>query len=304
MEKARGVIAFDIGGTGVKWAVFNPEDDQIMDRGRFDTNRESGQDVLDQMEGIIREIMKHFELEGIAFSTPGSVETESGTILSGCIIEGFNGLSLKKHFEDLIGLPVVVENDANSATYAEYALGAGRGSKNLAVVTLGTGVGGGIVIDGKLLRGTHSLGGEFGFMFVNGIRDGKPEENIFSNDASTRALEEKAEKAFGRKVNGIELFSLAEQGDATAVKVLNEFYRNLAMGLYNICYTIAPDTVLIGGAISQQPALIDAVKREISALTPSFSVDLTDLIRFDRCQYLNDAGLIGAYALSRSQKKS
>lgn len=301
MDRAKGIMAFDIGGTGVKWAVFNSEDDQMMDRGRFATNRESGQDVLDQMEKITREIAEHYDLRGIAFSTPGSVETDTGTILSGCIIEGFNGLSLKKYFEDRFSVPVVVENDANSATFAEYALGAGKDSKILAVVTLGTGVGGGIVIDGKLLRGTHALGGEFGFMFVNGIREGKPEENIFSNDASTRALEEKAKRTFGRKVDGIELFALAEEGDETACSVLDEFYRNLAMGLYNICYTIAPDTVLIGGAISQQPALIDEVRRRISALTPSFSVDLTDLIRFDRCQYLDDAGLIGAYALLRSQ---
>lgn len=288
------IAVFDIGGTGIKHALFDSASGALTQKGRFGTVLDDGQANLDRIEAVVKDYQQTAPIEGIAFSVPGSVDEQTQTILSGNIIDGFNGLNLSDYFKERLNLPVAVENDANSATLAEYMLGNGKGSKTLAVVTLGTGVGGGLIINGALHRGNHSLGGEYGFMFINGLRGGKPEENIFSNDASTRALEEKAQDAFKRPVSGVELFDLADQSNTTAETVLEKYYMDLAMGIYNICYIVAPDRVLIGGAVSQQPKLIENLKEKITALTPSFSVDLNDIIGIDRCKFLNDAGLVGA----------
>ncbi|MGI6109846.1 MAG: ROK family protein [Eubacteriaceae bacterium] len=289
------IVCFDIGGTAVKYGIFNEADDKLVEQGKFDTRLDDGDAVLGEMQEVIEDYQKRYHVTGVSFSSPGFIDTKNGVILSGNIINGFNGLNLAETFQTRCHVPVAVENDANCAAAAEYLLGNGRGSHNLACVTLGTGVGGGLVLDGKIHSGSHAMGGEFGFMFINGLHSEKPEEDIFSNDCSTRALQEKASEVVGRDIKGPEIFEKAEQGDPVLGEVLDKYYMALAMGIYNICYLVDPDTVLIGGAVSQQPALIDNVKKKLSELTPSFSVDLNDLIKLDRCLYLNDAGLVGSY---------
>ncbi len=299
MEK-KGIVCFDIGGTGVKYGLFDPETDELLDRGKFATTVEDGAKVLSNMDEVVSHYAKEVTLAGISFSSPGSVK--DGVILSGNIIDGFNGLDLAGRFEKRFHVPVAAENDANSAALAEYLLGAAKGYQDVAVVTLGTGVGGGLILDGKLRAGSHTLGGEFGFMFTHGLGDGLPEENILSDHASTRALQNRASAAAGRKLAGPVIFELAAQGDPAAAAALDDFYTAVAMGIYNICYTVDPEIVLIGGAVSQQADLIDEVKKHLSALKPSFSVDLTDLVKIDRCKYLNDAGLVGSYCSFKSSK--
>ncbi len=297
MKKDHGhgnIVCFDIGGTSVKYALIN--DEGIQERGSFPTTRENGLEVLQQMSKVVNHFEDQGPVEGVSISSPGFVDPDEGTVISGNIIEGFNGLNLRRYFLEEHGLPLAIENDANAATIAEHLLGNGKGLRNLAVVTIGTGIGGGLILNDRLYTGHHKLAGEFGFMFINGIHTDQPETEILSNYASTRALVERASQAAGEPVDGPEVFARAEAGDAACQAALSDWYDALAMGIYNICYTIDPDAVLLGGAVSAQPALVDEVKKRISELTPSFSQDLNGLIRIDRAAYLNDAGLMGAYA--------
>ena len=288
------VVCFDIGGTAIKYGLI--QDGTIIDQGKFATDLTNGSLMLSRMGDIIQDYKKAHELDGISISSPGFVDNRSGMIISGNIIDGFNGLNIRDYFQKHYQLDTAIENDANSATIAEHALGNGKGYENMVCMTLGTGVGGGIIINNKLYTGNAKMAGEFGFMFINGIQTDRPEDEILSGYASTRALVESVNKELEEEIDGIEIFDRANRGDALCKQKISDFFDAIAMGIYNIAYTINPDIVLIGGAVSMQPQLIDEVKKRIEYLTPSFSLNLLDIMKIDRCKFLNDAGLYGAYA--------
>lgn len=289
------IVCFDIGGTSVKYALI--ESGKIKCRGSFATNRENGKDVLGEMVRVVNEYKEKGAVDGVSISSPGFVDNRTGQILSGNIIEGFNGLNIRDYFKERTGLPAAVENDANCATIAEHALGNGKGYENMVCMTLGTGVGGGVIINDKLYTGNAKMAGEFGFMFINGIHTDRPEDEILSGYASTRSLVEAVNAELDEEeIDGKEIFDRAENGDALCQKKVSDFYDSLAMAIYNLAYILNPDIVLIGGAVSMQPKLLDEIKTRIEYLTPSFSLNLLDIMKIDRCQFLNDAGLYGAYA--------
>lgn len=288
------VVCFDIGGTAVKHALI--EDGKLLEKGSFPTERTSGDHVLNEMLNVVQTYGKRAKIDGLSISSPGFVDNKTGTVLSGNVIDGFNGLAIREWFQSRTGLPVAIENDANCATIAEHYMGNGQGYENMVCMTLGTGVGGGIIINDRLYTGNAKMAGEFGFMFINGIHTDKPEDEILSGFASTRALVESVNNELDEKLDGIEIFRRAEEGDALCSEKVSAFYDAVAMGIYNIAYTLNPDIVLIGGAVSMQPKLLDEVKRRVEDLTPSFSLNLLDIMQIDRCKFLNDAGLYGAYA--------
>ncbi|WP_273235175.1 ROK family protein [Ileibacterium valens] len=286
------VLCFDIGGTFVKYGLI--QEGKMISSDKFPTDRSDGQAVLASMKEIIQKNISS-GLDGISISSPGFADNQSGKIVSGNVIEGFNGLDIRKTFEEEFGLKTALENDANCAALAEFGLGNGQGVQNLAVMTLGTGVGGGIILNGKLHNGNRNMAGEFGFMFIHGIHTKRPEDEILSGHASTRALCEDVSKPKGYAADGFEVFRLFEENDPQAQIALDHFLDSLAMSIYNIAYIIAPEKVLIGGGISEQKMILPEVKKRVSALTPSFSVDLNEIMEIDTCAFGNDAGLFGAY---------
>lgn len=290
----KNVLCFDIGGTSVKYATVNEEG--IFNKGSFPTDQTNGKKVLEEMCQVVEERNHPEPLEGISISSPGFVDNKTGMIVSGNIIDGFNGLNIRKFFKDKYNLPVAIENDANCATLGEHYSGNAKGYENVAVVTIGTGIGGGLIINDKLYTGNSHMAGEFGFMFINGIHTEKPEDEILSGYASTSALSRACSKALGEEVNGLEIFNRAKAGDKICQKCISDWYDALAMGIYNIAYTVNPDLVLLGGGVSAQPQIVDEIVDRIHKLKPSFSVDLMDIMKIDRCKYLNDAGIAGAYA--------
>lgn len=285
------VLCFDIGGTFVKYGLVD-ETGRILTKGRFATNRGNGQAVLEEIDRIIESC----DARGVSFSCPGFADDETGEIAAGNVIAGFNGLNLRERIGGRHGLPVAVENDANCAALAEYVFGAGQGSRGLAVMTLGTGVGGGLVLNGKLWKGNRSMAGEFGFLFVHGIHTDCPEEEILSAHGSVRALTEAVNRELGTDLDGREIFDRAAAQDPICRKHIAHFLDSVAMGVYNVAYTLAPDTILIGGAISSREDLLPEIRQRVSALTPSFSLDLNETTKIDRCRFGNDAGLMGACA--------
>ncbi len=296
------MICFDIGGTNVKYGLIGA-DKKIKERGSFETNLTSGESVLNHICQIIKDACLKFNVIGISVSCPGFINPTTGLIEAGNIISGFNGLNLKEYLSNQFHLPVVIENDANCATIAEHCLGNGVGCKNLVCVTLGTGVGGGMIINNQIYHGSHFMAGEFGFMLVNGIHHHTIEDDIFSQYASTRSLVEKTSAALGYEIDGIKLFELAESGDIICQEMIHQFYDDLAKGIYNICYLLNPEKVLIGGAISMQEGLIDQLKKRLSQFKLSFSRDLTAYIEFDTCRFLNESGLLGSYCNFINQYK-
>lgn len=303
----QAVVCFDIGGTNIKYGLLNM-DGEILDQGRFPTQIHDGKAILQDMENTVRTYMESTDSQplsiiGISISTPGFVDTEKGVITDGTILDGFAGLEICRHFEEIFHLPTAAENDANSACIAEHVMGNGKGCRNMAVVTLGTGVGGGIIINDEIYTGSRNMAGEFGFMYTQGLGNQEPGEYVLSNYASTRALCEAASDALGRNVSGQEIFERAEQGDPLCKKTLDDFYRSLAMGIYNIAYVLNPQKILIGGAVSVQEDILPRVREQLDALTPSFAQSLNTYLEIDRCHFLNDAGLIGALCNFKTRKE-
>lgn len=289
---SKKIVCFDIGGTFVKYGVLDYEG-HIISKDSFKTTIDNGQEILDNMCNIIEKYMKIFKIEGISISSPGFINTELGVILSGTIIEGFIGLNVKEYLKEKFNLPVEIENDANCATIAEHKLGNGKGCKNLVCITIGTGIGGGIVINNEIYHGGKFMAGEFGFMFINGTKRENPDQYIYSNYASTRALVEKASARLNEEIDGKEIFSRAQTGDTICQEILDEFYDDLSLGIYNIAYILNPEKILLGGAISQQECLIDEMKKRMDRFEYSFAKSLNEYVDIDRCKFLNDAGLVG-----------
>lgn len=287
------VVCFDIGGTNVKYGLLNTKGN-ILDKNLFSTNIEDSNDILENMCIVIEKYLSNNKIKGISISSPGVINTKTGIIEEISIIKGFRGLNIKQYFEQKYKLPVAIENDANCATIAEHILGSGAGCENLVCITIGTGIGGGIVINNKIYNGNRSMAGEFGFMFINGSNHSIPENHILSRYASTKALVDRASKGLNEEIDGEEIFERAKNGDAICQKSIDEFYDYLSTGIYNIAYVLSPDKILIGGAISQQENIIDEIKIRLEKFKTSFSDSLNDYIGIDRCKFLNDAGLIGS----------
>ena len=290
---SKKVVCFDIGGTNVKYGLLD-FDGNILHKGMFKSDIKNGQYILHNMANVVDSYKEQNNIVGISISTPGFVDVKSGVILDGTIIEGFIGLNIKSYFENIYNLEVAVDNDANCATIGEHRMGNGNNCRNMICLTIGTGIGGGIIINNEIYHGSKFMAGEFGFMFINGIGEKHPEEYIYSNYASTRALIEDASNKLNRQIDGKEIFSKAQDGDLICQGCINDFYDNLAKGIYNLGYILNPEKILIGGAISQQEDIIDEIKTRLDKYTPSFSKSLNEYIELDRCKFLNDSGLIGS----------
>ncbi|MGL4336533.1 MAG: ROK family protein, partial [Turicibacter sp.] len=181
------VICFDIGGTNVKYGILTVEK-EIIEKSYFKTDINCGEKVKDQMCEIILDFIHRYPVVGITFSSPGFVNTKTGVIESGTTLEGFTGFAIKDYFEEKFNLPVTVENDANCATIAEHVLGNGKGYENIACITVGTGIGGGIIINNQIYSGSNFMAGEFGFMILEQDDNKEIGSNTFSRLASTSSL--------------------------------------------------------------------------------------------------------------------
>lgn len=285
---SREVIAFDVGGTALKMGRVGPDG----------TLRQAMTVPIHKSDGkqIQAEMLKYLEAQedsfvGVAISAPGFVNAETGYIEMGGAIREFDHFNLKEWLENEIHLPVSIENDANSALLAEKWLGKAKDLDNFLVLTIGTGIGGGIYINGKLLSGKNNAAGEFGYMLVKRVEDETQPENYTMNTNSTMAVlcrNYAKEKGLGdKKVTGIEVFAAYDAKEPIALAVVHDLYRNLAMGIFNLVYIFDPTKIFIGGGITARATFMNELKAELSL----FSVD-PDIL--DSVHFKNDAGMIGA----------
>ncbi|WP_225743788.1 ROK family protein [Marinilactibacillus sp. Marseille-P9653] len=280
------ILVFDIGGTSLKYAIW--QDEELTEKNFF-----KSPSTWDEMKDLLVEIKEGFdelcELDGVAISSPGAVNQEARTI------EGISALPYLHHFpiydelEELFGLPVAIENDANCAALAEVWKGAAKDNKNVLFVVVGTGIGGSVIVDKEVQHGAHLFGGEFGIMLLN-------EKETFSQLGTTVALAKRYNERMdmtAKPVDGRTVFDLAERGDEVAVEEVNKFYRYLSMGLFNLTYAFDPEVILIGGGVSSRPDLLKKLNAEIEILMTELGLDIFRPV-LDVCAYKNDANLIGA----------
>ncbi len=299
------LAAFDIGGTSIKMAFLTTEGD-IIRKWSIPTDRsEAGVKIV---QDIARSFYKELEADGLTtvdvlaagVGAPGPADPEQGTI-SGAVNIGWpNGYPLKKLLEEAIELPVFIENDANCAALGEMWRGAGSGTGDVVCVTLGTGVGGGVVSRGMIITGVNGSAGEIGHITV------VPENGFLCNCGKKGCLETVASatgivnlyKAEGKEApDARTVFEFAAAGDEAAKRVIDRcaFYLGLAIG--NIANTVNPAKVVVGGGVSEAgEALLLPLEQYVKQFTFPRAMDVLSI---EKAQLGNDAGVIGAAYLAK-----
>ncbi|MGT2933130.1 ROK family protein [Streptococcus catagoni] len=280
------LLTIDVGGTSIKFALY--QDGKLSHQKQRPTPKDLEHFYL-LLEEEVKSYQAQHNISGLAFSLPGAVNKEKG------IIEGASALPYIHHFkiaaalEERLGLAVSMENDANCAALAESALGSGKNAQSMATLVLGTGVGGSLVIDGKIHHGAHLFGGEFGFMVMN------EDYQIFSHLGTVVAMAKRycQKKADGKTYSGKEILALAENGDPLAIAERQVFLKSLAMGIYNIQHSFDPQLIAIGGAVSQADFLLPYLEKELDKIYEAVQIS-TNRPNLAICHFKQEANLLGA----------
>lgn len=307
MNSALGI---DFGGTTVKIGIV--EGSKLVSS----VAPISTQDFQDR-DALISEIVKRIEevrtsypdLSAIGVGVPGFVDFKTGTIANLTNVVGWKEVPLKTILEEQTGLPCTVENDANAMAYAEWKLGAGKGYEHLVALTLGTGVGGGIIVNNQLVRGAKSGAGELGQTSVDyrgrvGAygNPGALEDYIGNREIIQEAIRFYKHKGVHKTAEDLtpaDLSDLADLNDETALEIWDWVAEKLACTLMNVCYMLNPETIIIGGGVSKAGDLIFNPLREKLEewLSPTFTADLKIL----PAHFGNEAGMIGCARLAREE---
>jgi glucokinase len=305
-------IGVDVGGTKIATGVISPEG-ELLSEVRCPTANVREQ-LLSSIAESIAEVKRGYEVGGVCLAVPGFILARENKVLSAANLEAIEGIPLKEELGDRTGLQVTVENDANAAAWGEFRFGVGKDVDNLVFVTLGTGVGGGVVSHGVLLRGSRGTGGELGHITVQpaGPRCGCGNrgclEALASGTAIARRAREMAEErpdsglgrlAVERAPLGEDVLDLAREGDEAALEVLWEAGTWLGIGFATFVNIFDPEVIAIGGGVSEARDLVlEPARRELRLRSPSPSRDLVEI----RVATLGaKSGMLGAAALARNE---
>ncbi|URZ15686.1 ROK family protein [Clostridium felsineum] len=282
-------ISFDIGGTKVKHAVIS-EKGEIITKNLYNTNYKSMEKFIGSMLKVIHEYEAEYDVSGIGISLPGFVNPYTGYSEKAGAIEVLHNNNLKKILQKETKLPIEIDNDANCAALAERYSGNAINCDDYVLVTVGTGIGGAIVVNGKVLYGHNFRGGEIGFMT---IRDDKDGLGTINQNASTRGLieEYKNYKVLSEDalVIGEEVFEEAKQ-DKKLYEIVDNWFDRLACAIFNLTAILNPEKILIGGGVSSREDFLSNILKHLKE--NKYWEDLK--VEISICKHRNDAGIIGA----------
>lgn len=305
----------DLGGTTVKIAYFDQEG-TLWDKWEIPTvAKDGGARILPDIADSIRQYLDKMGISdetilGIGIGVPGPVNAQG--VVNKCVNLGWGVFNIHEELGRLTGFPVKAGNDANVAALGEYWKGGGQGYESMILATLGTGVGGGIVLDGKIVPGAHGAGGEIGHVVLNrnetqrcgcGKR-GCAEQYCSATGIvriAERMLKESEEPSSLRELFPLtckDIFDASAKGDALAGEILERVYDYLGEFLADICCVVDPDAVVLGGGVSKagQP-LLDGVKRYFE----KYVFHAAKEVRFALASLGNDAGAYGAFKLALTE---
>ncbi len=279
-------LGIDIGGTSIKWGRIR-SDGTMLENGQIATEPERGRPCF--LEKLLELILQQKEqgIEGVGISTAGIVDTKSGVILGGIqnipFLERFN---LKAALEERAGLSVSILNDVRAAALGEKWLGAGRDCGTFFCMTIGTGIGGCLVIDSHLYEGANFRAGEIGYLDYT---DGS---HYLETEYSTKGLLENAEEKMGREISGIDFFESVRKRDEAACRVFEDWAERIGKVIANIIVFFDPQKIIVGGGITGQgDYLLDAVRSHTARFLPG---EFTGQCPIVLAECRNNAGIIGA----------
>ncbi len=315
-------IGVDIGGTKIAAGIVGPEGD-VQAVGRRSTPKRDADAVVEVISELVDSLVRGTEEEiiGVGLGVAGFVDATQSMVLTASNL-GWNSVPIKAKLERSLSLPVIVENDANAAAWGEYRFGAGVGRTDMIMVTVGTGVGGGIVMCGKLQRGAHGLGSEFGHMVL--VPEGRlcacGLHGCWEQYASGSSLVRYARDLAGEDrteaeimlslgdgtpegIQGLHVSDAAAQGDPVALEAFDRLGLWLGRGMADIAAMLDPAVFVVGGGVIESGDLIlrptmesfaaSLVSREVRPLTPIVPAILG-----------NAAGIVGAGDLARPENRA
>lgn len=299
-----------MGGTKIAGILMDP-DGTIGARAEVATPAESTEGVIEATGGVADDLLEAGSPSAVGVGAAGMVEFAPGVMRSAPNI-AWRDVPLRDRLADRIGLPCVLDNDANAAAWGEYRFGAGRGRRDLLVVTVGTGIGGGIIIGGSLLRGAHGFAAEIGHIIVepDGPVCGCGNRGCWEQVASGQALDRRAreaadldaEGAIARAAGtarpaGIHVAAAAAAGDEEATRILAEVGRRFGEGLAGLANVLDPEAIVVGGGVAEVGEAFLGPARERFRETIE-APDHRPPVEIVPAALGNDAGAIGAAAMA------
>jgi len=285
------VIGVDVGGTKILAGLIAP-DGTVLAHREYPTPVETEEALLDGLEGAVREFLDE-RVVAVGFGIPSQIDQRHGIAL-GSVNIPLRGVPFRQKMTERLGLPIGMDNDANAAAIAEWAAGAGRGTNDMVMLTLGTGVGGGLILGGKPYRGWFGAGAEIGHMVIvhDGVLCRCGGHGHLESYASGKAADELAAEAFGPAADAHRLVRLAREGDALAIRILKGIGEHLGSGIASLVNIFNPELIVVGGGFAAageflfEPAQAVADREVLVSVRGSY--------RVVRAELGTSAGMIGA----------
>ena len=310
-------IGIDVGGTKVLGGVVD-DAGKVLTTARKDTPRQGGSALTQTIAEVAKELLQQYSVSCVGVSAAGFVSSDRKTMLATPNIADWNGVDLDNQLTKLIGLPVVIENDANAAAWGEAKFGAGKNQDHMMMLTVGTGIGGGIVVNGDLYRGAFGIAAEFGHMRVvpDGHICGCGARGCFEQYASGNALLRHAREAINASpeiarnllsrgdgtvagLTGQVITEAARDGDPVALAAFNTTGQWLGAGIASLSVLLDPACVVIGGGVIDAGEILLKPTRESLERTMPFA-GKHPYPKVIAAQLGNEAGLVGVADLARS----
>ena len=310
-------IGIDVGGTKVLGGVVD-EAGKVLTTARKNTPRQGGSALTQTIADVAKELLQQHSVASVGVSAAGFVSSDRKTMLATPNIADWNGVDLDNQLTKLIGLPVVIENDANAAAWGEAKFGAGKNQDHMMMLTVGTGIGGGIVVNGALYRGAFGIAAEFGHMRVvpEGHICGCGARGCFEQYASGNALLRHAREAINASpevarnllsrgdgtvagLTGQAITDAARDGDPVALAAFNTTGQWLGAGIASLAVLLDPACVVIGGGVIDAGEILLKPTRESLERNMPFA-GKHPYPQIIAAQLGNEAGLVGVADLARS----
>ena len=307
-------IGIDIGGTKISAGVVDSSGN-LIDSSKCSTPAEGGKELISSVVNLVKELNKKHEIKGIGISIAALISSDYGTIVGAPNIANLSKLNFANEIKEEFKLPIIIENDANAAMWAEFKFGSAKGLNPVMFFIIGTGVGGGLVIDGKLFKGANGIGAEFGHMCVvpNGLLCGCGAKGCIEQYASGGALIRYANEAllanpdkseevlsFGEgKLSGTALTKAAKAGNELALAAFSKQADWLGLACASYSSIIDPQAIIIGGGVVDAGELFLAPVRAAMRKYMPFAESHVPP-KIIAAKFGNDAGLIGAADLVRA----
>lgn len=294
-------LVVDIGGTFIKYGIIDNQF-SILENNKVETPKNMD-DFFVTMKKIYFNYMG--DIEGIALSMPGRIDEKTGLAYSAGHLTYLNGVNIVNHLHEFINKPISIENDAKCAALAELWLGSLKGINNAVVLVLGTGVGGGIIIDKKVYKGSNSIAGEFSYIaegkadiFADYIGKKGGVSSLISDYADLKNIDKK-------DINGEIVFNRVLQGEKEAVRALENYCNTLALLIFNLQHILDPEMFSIGGGISAQSVFIDYLNKAINNHFENARLALVKPV-IVVSKYRNESNMLGAlinFNLNKIEKR-